>query len=209
MCKNLLLVLLPVFITTLSFSQVRFGLKAGWNYSSAYVKTPSGSKPDVKGGQGFHLGAQLKVPFEVKLFFVPQLQYSYKSFNIKYINADTFSNKLSYHYAEIPLLFQLDAREDHLGWFFQFGPSFSLAMKGTDEVKKINGNTSSRSTKFAFNAYGRLEANAVLNAGYRFRNNMAITGGYALGMGSVVDDDFGPVIKPRMFTVSLHYWPGK
>jgi hypothetical protein len=35
---------------------------------------------------------------------------------------------------------------------------------------------------------------------------MQCTIGYVHGLGSIVDDDNGPEITPRMITASVHYW---
>jgi Outer membrane protein beta-barrel domain len=195
-----------IFIGFTSTAQVHFGFKAGPHMSTAYVKTPEGNKPPVNSGLGFHIGAEARVPFEGNLFFLPQFQYAYKTFEVEYHTADTQSKKLYMHYIEIPLLLDYETNAGGKGWTFQFGPSFSVAINGKQEIVNNAGTGDKSDVKFAFDAYGRFEANAVANVGYRFANHLAVTVGYSLGMGSIVDDDYGPVIKPRMATLSMHYW---
>lgn len=189
-----------------STSQVLYAFKAGAHSSTAYVKTPEGNKPPVNSGLGFHVGVEARVPFERKLYFLPQLQYAYKTFEIDYNNVDTVTANLTIHYLEIPLLLDFETNPNGKGWTFQIGPSFSVALKGNQNIVNNSGMGHSSEMNFAFNAYGRFEANAVANIGYRFTNHFAISAGYSLGMGSIVDDDYGPEIKPRMATFSLHYW---
>ncbi len=193
-------------IASSSSAQVKYGFKAGPHLSNAYVKTPDGNHPPVNSGLGFHAGVEARIPFEKKLYFLPQLQYAYKTFEVEYDTMDTLSKKLFLHYLEIPLLLDYEPNPDGRGWTFQFGPSFSIALKGKQNIVSKNGNGDQSDVKFAFNAYGRFEANAVVNLGYRFTNQLAVTAGYSLGMGSIVDDDYGPEIKPRMITMSVHYW---
>jgi hypothetical protein len=187
-------------------AQVRIGLKAGAHSTTARVVTPGGGKPEVDNTVGFHGGLALKMKIEGQLYFVPQMQYAYKGFVIHYNNTDTVSNSLKVHYLEIPLLFEWKKENYKSGLFLQFGPSFSVAMSGNQKIEGKTGTTVSKPIKYGFNAYGRAEANLVGNIGYQFGKKLQLTVGYAHGLGTIIDDDFGPVIKPRMFTGSLVYW---
>ena len=187
-------------------AQVRIGLKAGAHSTTAKVVTPGGGKPAVDNNIGFHAGLAAKMRIEGQLYFVPQLQYAYKTFTIQYNNTDTATNTLNMHYLEIPLLFEWKKENYKSGFFVQFGPSFSLAMSGKQRIEGKSGTSVSKPVKFGFNAYGRAEANLVANLGYQFGKRVQLTVGYAHGLGTIVDDDFGPVIKPRMFTGGLVYW---
>ncbi len=187
-------------------AQVRIGLKAGMHSTTAKVVTPGGGKPEVDNSVGFHAGLALKMKIEGQLYFVPQMQYAYKTFAIHYNNTDTSTITMQAHYLEIPLLFEWKKENYKSGFFIQFGPSFSIAMSGKQKIEEKSGITISKPIKYGFNAYGRAEANLVGNIGYQFGKRLQITVGYAHGLGTIVDDDFGPVIKPRMFTGGLVYW---
>ena len=198
--------MLVILLTGSAKAQVTTGFKVGANYSYAAVKSPEGETIDVTGGTGFHAGMQLRIPFDVDLYFTPQFQYAYKTFTVNYNYADTSSIAMKYHYLEIPLLLEYHPNIDDRGFFAQFGPSFSIAAAGTQVINSDMHSSSSEPIKFAFAAYGRFEANLVANLGYQFSPRLQATIGYAYGLGSIVDNDFGPSIKPRMATVSLHYW---
>ena len=188
-------------------AQVTTGFKGGLNYSYARARSNTGSILPVTGGGGFHVGAALKVPFDVNLYFVPQAQYAYKSFTVGYFNPDTSTIRMKYHYLELPILLEYNRNRDGRGFFAQFGPSFSVALAGSQEINGKTSESVNQPIKFSFNAYGRMEANLVANLGYQFSPYMQCTIGYAHGLGSIVDNDNGPEITPRMVTASILYWP--
>jgi hypothetical protein len=188
-------------------AQVKTGFKGGLNYSDARARSNTGSKLPVTAGGGFHIGAALKVPFDVNLYFVPQVQYAMKSFTVGYYNPDTSTIKMKYHYLEIPILLEYNRNQDGRGFFAQFGPSFSVALAGSQDISGKTSESVNQPIKFAFNAYGRMEANLVANLGYQFSPGMQCTIGYVHGLGSIVDNDYGPEITPRMVTASILYWP--
>jgi hypothetical protein len=188
-------------------AQVKTGFKGGLNYSGARARSNTGNELPVSGGGGFHLGAALKVPFDVNLYFVPQVQYAYKSFTVGYNNPDTSTIKMNFHYLEIPILLEYNRNKDGRGFFAQFGPSFSVALAGSQDINGKTSESVNQPINFGFNAYGRMEANLVVNLGYQFSPGMQCTIGYVHGLGSIVDNDYGPEITPRMATASIFYWP--
>jgi len=188
-----------------TMAQVQFGVRAGINSVRAYVVNPDGTKPETRPGTGFFAGAMLKVPFDNKLYFVPGIQYSFKTYTIEYNEVTTKACKMNLHYIELPMLLNYDFKSSGNYPFLQFGPSFSIAMSGNQVVSKPNEPVSTEKMTFGYTSYGRYEANAVLNAGFHFRNNLSVFGGYALGLGTIVNDDNGPVIKHRMFSFGLGY----
>ena len=200
------LMLLCGMITT---AQVQFGFKGGLHYSDARAVSNQGENLTVIGAGGIHLGVQMKVPFDKNLYFIPQMQYAYKNFTVEYNNTDTASIQMKMHYLEVPLLLEYNLVKENRGFFFQFGPSISVALAGSETITGKTGSTQDKPIKFAFNAYGRMEANLVANAGYQFNPSMQFSLGYAHGLGSIVNGDSGPQITPRMFTASLHYWLAK
>lgn len=206
MKKYVIATLIIVSLNLNTEAQVSVGFKAGSHWNTATVKTPDGRKPSVNAGMGYHGGLQLRVQFEKNLSFLPQIQYAYKKFEINYNNGDTSRNQLRYHYLEIPVLFEWSKTGMTSGFFFQFGPSFSIAMGGNEVITTKSGTSISNPIKFAFSAYGRFEANFVGNLGYQFNRHFQLSAGYAHGLGTLIDDDFGPEIKTRMLTASLHYF---
>lgn len=208
--KKYYVFLLVTFLSGSLSAQVKTGFNAGLNYSDAAAKSFEGDKLPVTGGAGFHAGIQFRIPFDQDIYFITRAQYALKRFTVDYNNTDTASIAMNYHYLEIPLLLEFNRNVQGRGFFAQFGPSFSIAMAGNQDIRDESGKNSNEPIKFAFSAYGRFEANLVGNIGYQFSPRMQATVGYAHGLGNIVDDDFGPSIKPRMFTASVHYWlPGR
>lgn len=209
MKKHLYLLQIMLLCSMITAAQVQFGFKGGLHYTDAKAVSNEGENLSVSGAGGIHIGAQMKVSFDKNLYFIPQMQYAYKNFTVLYNNTDTASIHMKLHYLEIPLLLEYNLVKENKGFFFQFGPSISVAIAGNETITGKSGGTQDKPIKFAFNSYGRMEANLVANAGYQFNPYMQLTLGYAHGLGSIVDGDLGPQIIPRMFTASLHYWPAK
>lgn len=208
--KKYYVFLLATLISGTLSAQIKTGFKAGLHYSDAAAKSFEGNTLPVSGNSGFHAGMQFRIPFDQDLYFLPQVQYALKRFTVEYNNSDTTSIAMNYHYLEIPLLLEYNRNVQGRGFFFQFGPSFSIAMSGNQDIHNDSGKNANQPIKFAFSAYGRFEANLVGNIGYQFSPRIQATVGYVHGLGNIVDDDFGPSIKPRMFTASVHYWlPGR
>ncbi|MFT3747886.1 MAG: porin family protein [Agriterribacter sp.] len=207
--KKILLSSAVLFCSLYAGAQVSYGVLGGLQQTGARVKVFEGPVVPVKPGCGFHVGAFLKVPFDKNLYFVPQLLYSLKGFTVRYNNAlrDSVANNiLNIHYIEIPALLQFDTRNNGEGIFFQFGPSVSVAVAGTDKKNFLNGKERKTPMKFANTAYGRFEMNLVGKIGYQLKDKWFVTGGYALGLGSIVNDDLAPKIGPRMITLSAGFF---
>lgn len=212
--KYIISLLLISFLISISCAaQVSWGVLGGVQQVSARVKITDGPIIRDKAGFGFHAGGTLKVNFDNYVFFAPQLLYSLKNFTVKYNNIlkdSVGSSKISIHYIEIPALLQFDTRKDEKGFFFLFGPSFSVAISGREKRTFLDESEKKRAMRFAFTAYGRFEMNLLAKLGYRFQNNTTISCGYAYGLGSIVNDDYNPSVKPRMITLSAGYFfPGK
>lgn len=191
--------------SNLASAQIHYGLKAGINSVNALVVAPDGTQPSTSPGTGFYLGCLLKIPFDNKLYFVPAIQYSYKNYTIHYNDADLTSCRMHLNYIEIPMLLNYDFKNSGNYFFIQGGPSFSFALSGKQVNTKPGEASHTENMKFAYTSYGRFEANAVLNLGFHFCNNLSLVGGYALGLGTIVNDDNGPVIKHRMFNFGINY----
>jgi len=207
-CK---IILLLFFICSAFYSsaQISYGVTGGLQLINTRVKINNGPAVDATPRLGFHIGGLLKIPFDKELFFAPQVLYSLKGTTINLDNAlkdSVATQKLTIHYIEIPALLNFDTKADGNGLFFLFGPSASIAITGNEKRIFLNGQQQSRPMRFAFTAYGRFEMNLVAKVGYRLQNNWFVTGGYTLGLGSIVNDDLGPRILPRMISLSAGYF---
>ena len=114
--KKVILILTLSLLAVGAFSQVKFGLKAGVNYTfpSYSVKADSIGKPSTS-GIGSAFGVFLDLPLTDNLFFQVEALASFRYYNsvVKTsTNENNFSSTtevLGYHkliYAEIPLMFK-------------------------------------------------------------------------------------------------------
>lgn len=198
-----------LFVTLCTRAQVSYGILGGIQQTDARVKIPDGPVIRTAPGYGFHAGSMLKVGFDKNLYFSPGLLYSLKGVTIHFNNIlqdSVASSRLQIHYIEIPLLLRFDTRTDGNGFFFLFGPSASVAITGKENMTYLNNSKKDRPMRFANTAYGRFEMNLVAKAGYYFKNNVLITGGYSYGLGSIINDDYYARIVPRMITLSAGYF---
>lgn len=198
-----------LFITICSHAQVSYGILGGIQQINAHVKIPDGPAIGATSGYGFHAGGMLKVGFDKNVFFSPQILYSLKGITIHYndmLQDSVTASKLQLHYIEIPLLLQFDTRSDGKGFFFLLGPSASVAITGKESRTFLDNSEKERPMRFANTAYGRFEMNLVAKAGYCFKSNIMITGGYSYGLGSIINDDYFARIVPRMITLSAGYF---
>ena len=198
-----------LFVTGCVHAQVSYGVVAGLQQMDASVKIPDGARIGATVGYGLHAGGMLKVGFDKNVFFSPQILYSRKCFTIHYNNIlqdSVTASKLLIHYIEIPVLLQFDTRSDGTGFFFLFGPSASVAISGKEKRTFLDNGKKERAMRFSNTAYGRFEMNLVAKAGYCFKNNLIVTGGYSYGLGSIINDDYFARIIPRMITLSAGYF---
>ncbi|PWU04108.1 MAG: hypothetical protein C5B52_02065 [Bacteroidetes bacterium] len=203
------LVIAITLISLQSNAQIQIGGQAGWNYVYASASTKDGTSISTKGGNGFHLGLIVRAPFDNKLYFVPQMVFSHKTYTIQYNNAYGDSVKdthLALNYIELPVLLEYVTSENKPHLFFQFGPSLSIGINGKQKITSMDGTTQDEKMILNYTHYERFEFNLVGRIGYQFPNKFSVWGGYAYGLGSIVDADKGPVIKPRMITATLAYW---
>ena len=206
---NLSVFIFFLFMTNCAGAQVSYGVLCGVQQINARVKIPDGARIGATVGYGFHAGGMLKVGFDRNIFFSPQILYSRKGFTIHYNNLlqdSVTASKLQIHYIEITLLLQFDTRSDGNGFFFLFGPSASMAITGKEKRTFLGNSEKERPMRFANTAYGRFEMNLVAKAGYCFKSNIIIAGGYSYGLGSIVNDDYFARIVPRIITLSAGYF---
>ncbi|HTN07398.1 porin family protein [Agriterribacter sp.] len=197
------------FVTICTRAQVSYGIFGGIQQTDAHVKIPGGPAIPAASGYGFHAGSMLKVGFDKNVYFSPGLLYSLKGVTIHFNNIlqdSVTSSKLQIHYIEIPLLLRFDTRANGNGFFFLFGPSASVAITGKESSTYLNNSKKDRPMRFANTAYGRFEMNLVAKAGYYFKNNVLLAGGYSYGLGSIINDDGYARIVPRMITLSVGYF---
>jgi hypothetical protein len=210
--RKISFVILFVLSAIFCFAQVQTAIFAGPQITSSKY-TINNKKQPVTNKYGFHLGANLKVPFENKLYFSPAVFYSMKGYKVKF-NQPSFppdslaiDNNTTIHTVELAALLQYDfsSRANH--FFLKFGPSLDIQLSGKEKFNRNgNGNGNSivdQKMVFSFTKYGRFGANMHLQFGYETSKGLLLSGQYSHGIGSINNADFGPRILHRVWGISI------
>jgi hypothetical protein len=138
-----ILALIVLAVTGLSFnadaqdgssSKVRFGLKAGLNFSNVYDQEGNDNNTDVK--MGFAGGAFLHIPFGSALGFQPEVLISQKGFRGTGVVAGTnYEFSRTTNYLEFPLLLAFKPSSNVA---LLAGPHVSYLLSQRDAVKSGN-----------------------------------------------------------------------
>jgi hypothetical protein len=154
------------------------------------------------------LGAQLKVPFDINLYFVPALRYHYRGYDVKLDipnslpDWEAIDNKVRLHTLETAFMLQYDLRSDKTHPFFRVGPSLETHMIGNERFSKSNGEVVDRPVNFARGNYGRYSMNLLLEFGWESSTDWFVYGFYTYGATSISNRDYGPSIKLRSFGIT-------
>ena len=185
------------------------GIKGGYNYSLSTYNT--NKKLPTNAVHGGYAGLMLKVPFDNRLFFVPQIDASYRGFSTDSLQRNVYSSIKEVHIRVQPLL-QLNFKHPESKsntLFVQFGPSVGFGMWGR-ETKQDNANLPSEANlRYGFKYYGRYDANWHTGIGYETTNGLRFLLEYAHGLGGMINTDDGPSLKYRNLSIGIGYWLGK
>ena len=162
------------------------------------------------------LGEQLKVPFDVNLYFVPALRYQLRGYDVRLSipnslpDPDAVDNSIRLHGLEVAFLLQYDFGKGPSHAFFRGGPSLDAHLFGKERFTKANGEIVERTISFARGNYGKYTANLLAEFGWEMRTGWFVYGQYTYGATSMSNRDYGPSIKLRSFGISLgKYLNGK
>ncbi len=205
---------LLIFSAVSCFAQVDIGIFGGPQMTSSRYSVNS-EKQSTSGKYGFHLGTNLKVPFENKLYFAPAVFYSLKGYKVK-LNQPSplpdslaIDNNTTIHTFELAALFQIDFTGNPNHFFVKFGPSIDVQLFGKEKFNRKNNSAVDREMGFSFTKYGRVGANMILQLGYETSNRLFFSAQYGHGMGSISNADYGPHILHRTYGLSIGKYIGK
>jgi hypothetical protein len=198
-----------LFCALACHAQVKFGIFAGPNVSSADYSV-KGTRQSTDYKFGFHFGAGSKITFENKLSFSPAI--SYKSMGYKVVfNTPSFppdllakNNNTSFHeiVVDIPLQYDFSAKPGH--FFVKAGPAFSCIISGREKFDLGTGEQVDRKMKFSvLNSYGRYDASAIVQLGFETKAGFVIYADYVQNFISMNNEDDGPSIRNRSFGFTL------
>jgi hypothetical protein len=168
-------------------------------------------KQEEKMKYGFQLGLGLKVPFENRIYFVPQVFYSLKGYKVTFDRPSVppdllaIDNNTTLHTFEIAPLLQLDLNGTPSHFFVRLGPSIDVQMFGHESFNRSAGGPVNRKMKFGFEDYGHFGANLLVHFGYETSNGFSFYAQYTHGFGSVINTDNGPRVYHRAAGISIAY----
>jgi Outer membrane protein beta-barrel domain len=207
--KFISLVIAFITLSVNSTAQSQFGIFAGVQSNNVrYLVANTEQKTKMK--VGFHAGANMKIPFENKLFFAPALTYSLKGYDVTFsqftnppdVNAK--DNSTTIHTIEISPLLQFDFNNNPGHAFIRVGPSIDVQLFGKEKYNLQNGTTVSRSMNIDLAGdYGKFGASLIGQFGYETASGFSIFAHYTHGVGSINNKDGGPRIYHRLFGISI------
>ena len=168
------------------FQDMRFGAKAGVNYSRI-----SNIHGDSKGRIGFNAGALALIPISYgnDFFIQPELSYSQKG-----ETNDTKAGKEVYQldYIDLPILFKAYFSDRDSEFFGIFGPQFSFLV--TDKVKNAS-NIEEIKRLYHNNDYKSFDFGLVGGIGYSYERNIELTLRAEYGLTDAVKGNEGESTK--------------
>lgn len=190
-------------------AQFEVGVFAGAQSTTASYKIED-IKQSTQNKYGLQAGVILKIPFEAKLFFVPELFYNTRGYKVSFTKKSTppdsnaVDNNTTIHCVEIATFLQVDLGNKPSHLFIKVGPSFDVRITGKETFNKTNGDRVSRKMTFSFASdYGVIGANIIGQLGFESKSGFFVFGTYTLGLASTVNQDRGPKIIDRAAGISF------
>jgi len=179
-----------LFISTVAFSQVQFGLKAGANISN--LSGLDFKNISTQAQVGFHIGGFIAIKIG-RLAIQPELLYSTQ--RVRFDSVSVNSKDLQLNYFTIPIMLKY---RTHGGFYLETGPVFGY---------KINADLSGQN----FNDYiSTADFSWAAGLGYHGSGGFGIGARYNVGLSKVVNNDFASSFqnadyKNAVLQVSLFY----
>jgi Outer membrane protein beta-barrel domain len=189
--------------------KVLFGVKGGYNFNlSSFTTNKTLKTKPVHGG---HLGAMLKVPFENRLFFVPQIDASYRGMTTDSLQKNQFS-KITEAQIRVMPLFQIEftnPEKQANTFFLELGPSLGFGFWGKQTKQDAAGVPVKRSLKYGFADYGAFDASWHTALGYETTSGFRLKLEYVHGLSNMINTENGPTLKYMNISAGIGYWFGK
>ena len=211
--NKLLIIVVAFTMTTKSFAQVKYGVKAGLNLANMLEKDDDETySEDYSMKIGFHLGGTAEIPISEKFSVQPGLLFSTKGFKMKIEGIDGFFEDMNINvnlnYLEIPInaIYKIELGSSKL--CINTGPYLGYALSG-----KVSYDKDSESIDIGSSDDDDLKAlDYGFNIGAGIEINDAITIGlqYGLGLGNLsIDTDNGYKLNNRVIGISVGYMFGQ
>ncbi len=186
--------------------KIYYGIKGNYSYVLApYTLTKT------EGTHGGDLGVMMKIPFDNRLFFTPQVDFNYRGMKAKTLVPNEFSKISELQFRVMPLV-QIefkhpDKKENTV--FLSTGPSLGFGLLGQQTKQNQNGDPADRSLHYGFTRYGRYDAQWHLGLGYETTNGLRLLLNYSHGLGNMINTDGAGNLRYRVISAGIGYWFGK
>lgn len=219
MKRNAILVLTGLVLSVSLNAQVRFGIRAGVNFSKwagsdLQVIEDLLEKTDgyvvTKGKTGFHVGGYLDIPISEVFSFEPGLQYSKKGYSIQgdlqipvlKLIALNAGARVQSHYIDMPLYLKANPVK---GFTVYAGPQVSYLLRSTLNAKLGVLGISIFNRGFGITErFNRVDLGVSGGVGYQFDNGLNLQAGYDYGLSKLDKNDNYDAYN-RVVKVSLGY----
>lgn len=201
--------LMVLIMTTISFAQeksdtddrdkLKFGIKAGLNFSNVYDE--EGEDFVADGKTGFAAGAFVSIPLGKVFGIQPEVMYSQKGFkgNGSFLGLD-YDYKRTSTYLDIPLLLQIKPSK-YLTLLA--GPQFSYLLETKNE---FNNTSSTTEEEINSDNYKKGIIGAVVGADFNYENFVLGTRfGWDLNQSDADGNTDAPRYKNQVVQVTLGY----
>jgi hypothetical protein len=189
-----------------SLGKIYYGIKGGYNYSlTTYTAAES------EGAHGGYAGVMMKIPFDNRLFFAPQIDFNYRGMKAKTLPANELSKVTELQIRVMPVV-QIDFKhpdKNENTMFVMIGPSLGFGVGGKQIKQDQNGTPVSGKLKYGFQDYGQYDASWHTGLGYETTNGLRLLLDYALGLSNMMNRDGGPNLKFHTISAGVGYWFGK
>ncbi len=199
-----------LFVSASSFSQslgkIEYGIKGG--YSHVFSKF---SAAETKGVSGGYAGVMMKIPFDNRLFFNPQIDFNYRGMQSNALPAGTYSKLNEIQFRLMPVV-QIDFKhpsQNENTMFIMTGPSLGFGLIGKQTKQDGAAVPTNAKLKYGYQHYGQYDASWHAGLGYETTSGLRILVDYTYGFGNMINTDDAPSLRYHTFSAGIGYWFGR
>ena len=207
MRKKYWLAIITIFNLQFSDAQdlgpIRKGIHIAIQTDGSFYQTTE-TQP-TKWNVGGHAGFFLKIPFDNRVFFVPQAELNYRRFQQKQKSSGELFLINEGQLRLSPTL-QIDLKQNgNTTIYFQFGPSIGFGLAGQQTTITNTGAEEKGKLRYGFQAYGRYDASAHAIIGLEKVRGFRFAAEYVYGLGNMINTELGPRLKYRTIALKVGY----
>jgi len=204
--NKLLIIVVAFTMTTKSFAQVKYGVKAGLNFANINEKSSLGSDNDGKTSKiGFHFGGTAEFPASEAVSVQTGLLFSSKGYKSSYLGV---SSTMNVNYLEIPIntIYKIEIGSSKL--CLSAGPYLGYAVSADEKSGDAEVDIKIGSGDEDY--YKALDYGLNIGAGVELNDKITIGLQYGLGLANISSyTEYGTSAKNNVFGISVGYMFGQ